>query len=46
MSTEQHRIKELVKERYGARAERVINLTPAELNHTNGDSCGLSLIHI
>ena len=40
MSTEQHRIKELVKERYGARAERVINLTPAELNHTNGDSCG------
>ncbi len=42
MSTEQDQIKELVKERYGTRAERVINLTPAELNHTEGDNCGCS----
>ena len=39
MSTEQEKIKELVKERYGARAERVINLTPAELD---SDGCGCS----
>jgi len=42
MSAEQEQIKDLVKERYGARAERVINLTPAELNHTEGDGCGCS----
>ena len=38
MATDQGNIKDLVKERYGARAERVINLTPTELEHT--DSCG------
>ena len=42
MSTEQEQIKELVRERYGARAERVINLTPAELTHTESDGCGCS----
>ncbi len=39
MSTEQEKIKELVKERYGARAERVISLTPVELD---SDGCGCS----
>ena len=39
MSTEQEKIKDLVKERYGARAERVISLTPAELD---SDGCGCS----
>ncbi len=39
MATEQEKIKELVKERYGARAERVISLTPVELD---SDGCGCS----
>ena len=39
MSTDQDKIKELVKERYGARAERVISLTPVELEP---DGCGCS----
>ena len=42
MSTEQEQIKELVKERYGARADRVINLTPAELEHEHDEGCGCS----
>ena len=42
MSTEQDQIKELVRERYGARAERVISLTPAELENTESDGCGCS----
>ena len=37
MSTEQDQIKELVRERYGARAERVISLTPAELENTESE---------
>ena len=40
MSTDQEKIKDLVKERYGARAERVISLTPVELD---SDSCGCSI---
>ena len=39
MATEREKIKELVKERYGARAERVIRLTPVELD---SDGCGCS----
>ncbi|HAA95063.1 MAG TPA: arsenite S-adenosylmethyltransferase [Dehalococcoidia bacterium] len=39
MATEQEKIKELVRERYGARAERVISLTPAEAD-TTGACCG------
>ncbi len=39
MTTEQEKIKDLVKERYGARAERVISLTPVELE---SDGCGCS----
>ena len=39
MSTDQDKIKDLVKERYGARAERVISLTPADLD---SDGCGCS----
>ena len=42
MATEQEKIKELVKERYGARAERVINLTPVELGHNDDGGCGCS----
>ena len=42
MSTEQDQIKELVKERYGARADRVISLTPAELDHEHDGGCGCS----
>ena len=42
MSTERNQIKELVKESYGARADRVINLTPAELGHDHGADCGCS----
>ena len=38
MSTEQEQIKELVRERYGARADRVISLTPAELSNTDRKS--------
>ena len=42
MATEQEKIKKLVKERYGARAERVISLTPAELEHDGDGGCGCS----
>ncbi len=42
MATEQEKIKELVKERYGARAERVINLTPVEREHNDAGDCGCS----
>ena len=42
MSAEQNQIKELVKESYGARADRVINLTPAELGHDHDADCGCS----
>ena len=42
MSTEQDKIKDLVKERYGARAERVINLAPVEQDHSNDPSYGCS----
>ncbi len=40
MSTEQEKIKELVKERYGARAERVISLTPVEVVNDGDGGCG------
>lgn len=40
MATEQDKIKELVRERYGARAERVISLTPVELE-PDGSCCGV-----
>lgn len=42
MSTEQDQIKDLVKERYGARAEQVIALTPTELEHEHDGGCGCS----
>ena len=42
MTTEQEKIKDLVKERYGARAERVINLTPTELGHDHDEGSGCS----
>ena len=42
MSIDQDKIKDLVKERYGARAERVISLTPAELDHNDDGGCGCS----
>ena len=43
MSTNSNEIKELVKERYGARAKRVIELSPvpqAAAEHDHGDGCG------
>ena len=42
MSAEHNQIKELVKESYGARADRVINLTPAEIGHDHDAACGCS----
>jgi len=42
MATDQEKIKDLVKERYGARAERVINLTPADLAQNDEGGCGCS----
>ena len=43
MSTESKQIKELVKERYGARAKRVIELSPIQevvADHEHGGGCG------
>jgi len=43
MSTESKEIKELVKERYGARAKRVIELSPIQevvADHEHGGGCG------
>ena len=43
MSTESKKIKELVKERYGARAKRVIELSPIQevvADHEHGGGCG------
>ena len=40
MSTNQQEIKELVRERYGARARRVIELTPAPVQGTDAEGCG------
>ena len=39
MATDQDNIKDLVRERYGARAERVINLPSTELEHDDSRSC-------
>ena len=42
MAAEQEQIKELVKERYGARADRVISLTSSELRCDHSTGCGCS----
>ena len=42
MAAEQEQIKELVKERYGARADRVISLTSSELGCDHSTGCGCS----
>ena len=43
MTTNNNEIKELVRERYGARAQRVIELSPvpaAAADHAHSDGCG------
>ena len=42
MAAEQEQIKELVKARYGARADRVISLTSSELGCDHSTGCGCS----